>query len=115
MDIDEKMALRSTLLREIGKCRACRFCVDVCPTYEVSEGVESISSYGRLQILKYLINGLIDEDDPVLYPLYTCLQCKRCDIVCKGKGQNLEVSNLIRLGRSLLSHDLVGGGRNEDL
>ena len=115
MDINETKAIRSTLLEETGKCRACRFCVDVCPTYQASEGVESISSYGRLQILKYLINGLIDEDDPILYPLYTCLQCGRCDIVCKGKGQNLEVSNLIRLGRSLLSRDLVRGGKNEDL
>jgi glycolate oxidase iron-sulfur subunit len=102
-----------TLLREVGKCRACRFCVDVCPAYQATEGIESMSPYGRLQILKYLLNGTLDEDDPIVYSLYSCLQCGRCDRLCKAKGQNLEVSYLIRLGKCHLCQGLVKGKRNE--
>lgn len=113
MDINETKAIRSTLQEETAKCRACRFCVDVCPAYQATEWVESMSPYGRLQILKYLINGTLDEDDPLIYSLYTCLQCGRCDLLCKAKGQNLEVSHLIRMGKYLLSQGLVKGKKSE--
>jgi Fe-S oxidoreductase len=102
-----------TLVKEVAKCRACRFCVDVCPAYQATEGVESMAPYGRLQILKYLLNGTLDEDDPIVYSLYSCLQCGSCDRLCQAKGQNLEVSYLIRLGKYLLSQGLVKGGRDE--
>jgi Fe-S oxidoreductase len=102
-----------TLLKEAGKCRACRFCVDACSLYQATEGVESMAPYGRLQIIKYLLNGTLDEDDPIVYSLYSCLQCGRCDRVCQAKGQNLEVSYLIRLGKYLLSQGLVKGGKDE--
>ena len=102
-----------TLLREVAKCRACRFCVDVCSLYQATEGVESMAPYGRLQIIKYLLNGTLAEDDPIVYSLYSCLQCGRCDRLCQAKGQNLEVSYLIRLGKYLLSQGLVKGGQDE--
>jgi len=103
---------KETLLKEIGKCRSCRFCVDVCPTYQASEGVESMSAYGRLQIMKYLLNGTLVFDDALTFCLYSCLQCKRCEVVCKSKGQNLEITELIQLGRSLLSPKLAQGGKH---
>lgn len=113
MGVDQGEAIRETLLKEIAKCRACRFCVDVCPAYQATEGVESMAPYGRLQILKYLLNGMLDEDDPIIYSLYSCLQCGRCDRVCQAKGQDLEVSKLIRLGKYLLSQGLVKGKKSE--
>jgi len=113
MDINENHAIRETLLKEIGKCRACRFCVDACSLYQATEGVESMAPYGRLQILKYLLNGMLDEDDSIVYSLYSCLQCGRCDRVCQAKGQNIEVSYLIRMGKYLLSQGLVKGNKNE--
>lgn len=100
--------LRATLLEEISKCRACRFCVDVCPTYQSSEGVESMSAYGRLQTMKYLLNGVLSFDDAMTYLLYSCLQCRRCERVCKSKGQNLDICSTIQLGRYFLSRDLLG-------
>ncbi len=103
---------KTKLLKEITKCRACRFCVDVCPTYQASVGVESMSAFGRLQILKYLLKGRLKLDDAMTFCLYTCLQCKRCEIICKSKGQNLEICELIQLGRSLVSPALVKGGKN---
>ena len=113
MGVDQGEAIRETLLKEIAKCRACRFCVDACSLYQATEGVESMSPYGRLQILKYLLNGMLDEDDPIIYSLYSCLQCGRCDRVCQAKGQDLEVSKLIRLGKYLLSQGLVKGKKSE--
>jgi len=113
MGVDQREAIRETLLKEIGKCRACRFCIDVCPAYQATEWVENMSPYGRLQILKYLINGTLDEDDPLIYSLYSCLQCGRCNLLCKAKGQDLEVSNLIRMGKFLLSQGLVKGKKSE--
>lgn len=113
MDLTHDKMTRNTLVKEIGKCRACRFCVDVCPAYQATEWVESMAPYGRLQIIKYLLDGTLDEDDPLVYSLYTCLQCGRCDLLCKAKGQDLEVSNLIRMGKCLLSEGLVKGKKNE--
>ncbi len=107
-----KKNAKEKLLNEIAKCRSCRFCVDVCPTYQASQGVESMSAFGRLQILKYLLNGTLRLDDAMIFCLYTCLQCRRCETICKSKGQNLEICELIQLGRSLVSPTLVKGGKH---
>ncbi|MBN2034643.1 MAG: (Fe-S)-binding protein [Deltaproteobacteria bacterium] len=106
---------RKMLLQEFAKCRSCRFCVDVCPTYQASEGVESFSAYGRVQIIKYLFSGMLPFDDSLVYCLYSCLQCRRCDVVCKSKGQNLDVCELILRGRRLLSKRLERGGKHAKL
>ena len=103
------------LLKELAKCRSCRFCVDVCPTYQAFGGVESFSSYGRMQIIKHLLNGMLELDDALTYCLYSCLQCRRCEIVCKSKGQNLDICELIQRGRSLLSDRLVRRGKHAEL
>ena len=115
MDIREREVAKNTLLKETAKCRACRFCVDACSLYQATEGVESMAPYGRLQILKYLLNGMLDEDDPIVYSVYSCLQCGRCDRMCQAKGQNLEVSQLIRLGKYLISQGLVKGAQSEKI
>lgn len=106
---------REKLLKEIAKCRSCRFCVDVCPTYQASGGVESFSAYGRLQIIKYLLNGTLEFDDSLTYCLYSCLQCRRCEVMCKSKGQHLEICEMIGLGRRLLSGRLAQGGKDAKL
>jgi len=113
VDVSQKDGVKETLLEEISKCRACRFCVDVCPTYQASEGVESMSAYGRLQIIKYLLKGTLIFDDALAYLLYSCLQCRRCEVTCKSKGQNLHICEIIQLGRYLLSRNLVEGSRSE--
>jgi len=101
------------LLKEIAKCRSCRFCVDVCPTYQASEGVESMSAYGRLQILKSLLQGTLVFDDALAYLFFSCLQCRRCERICQSKGQNLEICKILQLGRTLLSGALVEGKAHE--
>jgi glycolate oxidase iron-sulfur subunit len=104
---------KTQLLKEIAKCRACRFCVDVCPTYQASVGVESMSAYGRLQILKYLLVGMLTFDDSISYLLYSCLQCRRCETICKSKGQNIDISRVIHMGRTVLSRNLFEGSDND--
>jgi Fe-S oxidoreductase len=113
MDVSDGEKARETLLKEIAKCRSCRFCVDVCPTYQASDGVESMSAYGRLQIIKYLLQGTLLFDDALTYLLYSCLQCRRCERTCKSKGQNLDICRILQLGRTLLSRVLVEGKGHE--
>ena len=113
--MNKKDTAKETLLKEIARCRSCRFCVDVCPTYQASDGVESVSAYGRLQIMKYLIIGILEFDDSLTYCLYSCLQCRRCEVICKSKGQNLDICAIIQMGRSLLSQNLVQGNGNEKI
>jgi Fe-S oxidoreductase len=110
--VNRESEIKDALLKEIAKCRSCRFCVDVCPTYQASDGIESMCAFGRLQTLKYLLSGPLKMDDPLAYCLYSCLQCKRCEVVCKSKGQNLDICRLILLGRSLVSQRLVEGAPN---
>jgi Fe-S oxidoreductase len=110
VELKETVDIRRRLLEEIARCRSCRFCVDVCPTYQASVGLESLSAYGRLQIMKYLLTGILEFDDALTYCLYSCLQCRRCEVVCKSKGQNLDICELIQIGRALLSSSLVKGG-----
>jgi Fe-S oxidoreductase len=111
LDVSENA--RETLLKELAKCRSCRFCVDVCPTYQASDGVESMSAYGRLQIIKYLLQGTLHFDDAMTYLLYSCLQCRRCERICKSKGQNLDICMILKTARALLSPVLVEGKGHE--
>lgn len=99
--------VKEILLKEIIKCKACRFCVDACATYQASQGVETLSAYGRLQTLRYLLLGTLALDDALIYSLYSCMQCRRCEVICKSKGQDLEICSIIKMGRSILSQDLV--------
>ncbi|MFH2127666.1 MAG: (Fe-S)-binding protein [Pseudomonadota bacterium] len=94
---------KQSLMDELAKCRACRFCVDVCPTYQVSQGLEAWSSFGRLQIIRHLLTGQLELDDALSYALYSCLQCRRCENVCKSKGQDLDICQIIQQGRSYLA------------
>ncbi len=109
----ERQKRKDWVLEGTSKCRACRFCVDVCPTYQAVDGIESMCAFGRLQILRYLLCGTLNLDDSLSYCLYTCLQCKSCEVVCKSKGQNLEICDLIRIGRSLVTDRLVQGTDND--
>lgn len=111
--MSDREEARESLLKEVAKCRSCRFCVDVCPTYQASEGLESMSAYGRVQILKYLLQGMLPFDHALIYMLYSCLQCRRCERICKSKGQNLDICRILRQGRALLSRALVEGRGNE--
>ena len=109
MSESERQKRKDWVMEGTSACRACRFCVDVCPTYQAADGNESMCAFGRLQILKYLLCGPLTLDDSLSYCLYTCLQCKSCEVVCKSKGQNLEICDLIRIGRSLVTDRLVQG------
>lgn len=113
--MSESENVKQTLLGEVARCRGCRFCVDVCPTYQASEGVESMSAYGRVQIIKYLLTGVLEFDDSLTYSLYSCLQCRRCEVICKSKGQDLDICKIFQMGRSLLSQNLVQGSRHEKI
>ena len=107
--MSEREGLKDNLLTEIAKCRCCRFCLDVCPTYQATIGVENLSSFGRIQILRYLLTGTLELDDSLTYALYSCLQCGRCKVVCKSKGQDIDITEVIKRGRSYLAPHYLSG------
>jgi len=107
--------IKEMLIKEINKCRACRFCVDACATYQVSEGYEALSAYGRLQTLRNLLSGALEMDDALIYTLYSCMQCKRCEIICKSKGQDVDICRIIKMGRSLLSGEMLKETHDEEI
>lgn len=108
--MSDNVSPKEHLLNEIAKCRCCRFCVDVCPTYQATTGVETLSSFGRLQTLRHLLTGVLELDDALTYALYSCLQCGRCEVVCKSKGQAIDITEVIKLGRSYLAPNYIPGG-----
>ncbi|MGD9123661.1 MAG: hypothetical protein PVG60_01145, partial [Desulfarculaceae bacterium] len=64
-------------------------------------------------IIRHLLNGMLEVDDGLTYALYSCLLCKRCENVCKSKGQNIDICRVIQLGRMHLAPQyLKGGGRD---
>ena len=111
--VSQEQSTEEFLLSEINKCKACRFCIDSCGTYLASQGVEPLSAYGRMQTIKYLILGTLDLDDSLIYTLFSCMQCKRCEVTCHSKGQDLPICDVIRKGRTYLLNKMLTGSRDE--
>lgn len=107
MNTKTKDEIRKDLTTELDKCVRCRFCLYACPTFQASEKNETMGPFGRIQTLRYLFKKKLEQDDSVIYPIYTCLNCGHCGLICQKLAGGLEVDKLIRLGRSLLSEELV--------
>ena len=62
MDVKNDEDIKKNLLQELARCRACRFCLDVCPTYQASVGVvlgleDAVVAVADAQDLPALVQG----------------------------------------------------------
>jgi glycolate oxidase iron-sulfur subunit len=71
----------------LDRCISCGFCLPACPTYELT-GVETSSPRGRINLMRAIETGVLDEDDPtVVEESSFCLGCRACEPVCPAGVQ----------------------------
>jgi glycolate oxidase iron-sulfur subunit len=71
----------------LDRCISCGFCLPACPTYELT-GVETSSPRGRINLMRALETGTLDDDDAtVLEESSFCLGCRACEPVCPAGVQ----------------------------
>jgi glycolate oxidase iron-sulfur subunit len=71
----------------LDRCISCGFCLPACPTYGLT-GVETSSPRGRINLMRALETGALDDDDPTaLEESSFCLGCRACEPVCPAGVQ----------------------------
>jgi glycolate oxidase iron-sulfur subunit len=77
----------------LDQCISCGFCLPACPTYAITKQ-EPSSPRGRINLMRALEAGTLEEDDPKLADESSfCLGCRACEPVCPAGvqyGQLLE-------------------------
>ena len=79
----------------LDSCVHCGFCLQACPTYLALED-ENDSPRGRIVLMRSLLEGSIERDDPSAREhLDRCLGCRACETACPSGvpyGQLLEAT-----------------------
>jgi glycolate oxidase iron-sulfur subunit len=79
----------------LDPCVHCGFCLQACPTF-LATGDEADGPRGRIELMRALERGELDEGDPALaWHLDRCLGCRGCEPVCPsgvGYGLGLEAA-----------------------
>ncbi|HET7564552.1 MAG TPA: heterodisulfide reductase-related iron-sulfur binding cluster [Gemmatimonadaceae bacterium] len=79
----------------IMTCVHCGFCLQACPTYRVL-GDENDSPRGRILLMRSLVEGELDVEDPAVHThISRCLGCRACETACPSGvpyGQLLEAT-----------------------
>jgi glycolate oxidase iron-sulfur subunit len=71
----------------LDRCISCGFCLPACPTYELT-GVETSSPRGRINLMRAIETGLLDDEDAtVVEESSFCLGCRACEPVCPAGVQ----------------------------
>ncbi|WP_067934648.1 (Fe-S)-binding protein [Alicyclobacillus kakegawensis] len=76
-------------------CVHCGFCLEVCPTYQETSD-ENLSPRGRVYLIKQAAQGLLELDEGLENPVFSCLDCRACESVCPS---GVEVGALIEKAR----------------
>ena len=82
------------LIVEIDSCDECEKCVDVCPTYIVSEE-DLFSPLRRLKSAKQIFEGE-KVSERIVESIYNCPECARCDEVCP---KEIKISEIVAIAR----------------
>jgi glycolate oxidase iron-sulfur subunit len=81
------------------QCNRCGYCETVCPTYMLT-GRETLSSRGRNQFMRLLIEGRAVNAADAQEALSTCLLCGACSSACYAK---VPTPDIVLEGRRSLS------------
>lgn len=86
----------------LDSCVHCGFCLQACPTF-LATGDEADGPRGRIELMRALERGELNEDDQALaWHLDRCLGCRGCEPVCPsgvGYGLGLEAARERLTGR----------------
>ena len=84
----------------IDACVHCGFCLQACPTY-VNLQDENDSPRGRIQLMKEVLEGTLEADDPdVNAHLDRCLGCRACETACPS---GVPYGHLLEAARATLA------------
>lgn len=83
------------LLEQIDTCTECEACMEVCPTYKVTDN-PLYSPKGRLQAAQRLFKDG-ESDDSVIEGFYNCPKCMACETVCP---EEIEISKIVAAVRN---------------
>lgn len=71
----------------LDRCISCGFCLPACPTYGLTR-VETSSPRGRINLMRAIETGALEEDDPTVVDESSfCLGCRACEPVCPAGVQ----------------------------
>ncbi len=85
------------IVDQAKSCTECNACMDVCPTYKVTDEVQ-FSPIGRLQAAIKVFEG--DEvSERMIEGLNNCLSCTACDDVCP---EGIKITEIVIKSRSKL-------------
>ncbi|MFV9511409.1 (Fe-S)-binding protein [Tepidibacillus sp. LV47] len=80
------MILLTELQKELrydltNACVQCGYCLPVCPTYMTMER-ETHSPRGRINLVKMVAEGRIQDITQIMEPLELCVGCRACETAC---------------------------------
>lgn len=77
---------------KILKCNRCGFCLEVCPTYVISQNEANVAR-GRVRLARLVCEGNYkwDSDPEIEENIKSCLLCKACVAVCPSTVKTDEI------------------------
>ncbi|MEA4900615.1 (Fe-S)-binding protein [Desulfitobacterium sp.] len=80
----------------LNTCNKCGSCHTACKTYKV-DGAETRVARGRVQLIKAVVDGKLDPNDPVYEDaIMSCLVCGECALACPS---GVHANELVMLAR----------------
>lgn len=78
-----------------AQCIRCGFCIETCPTFAVT-GNEAESPRGRIRLIEYADQGVLDWNADVRLHIDNCLGCRACETACPSGVRYGEILELAR-------------------
>ncbi|KLU59506.1 lactate utilization protein A [Peptococcaceae bacterium CEB3] len=84
------MGVLNDVYEMLNTCNKCGFCLTACKTYK-TDLREPMSPRGRIQLIKKLVDGVIEPDRDYEDAINSCLLCGECAVACPSgvKGNEL--------------------------
>jgi glycolate oxidase iron-sulfur subunit len=94
MDSQEKQDRQETK-KMVDRCNKCGLCMSTCPVYQQIL-IEAASPRGRIQMVKYLLEGKASLSKRFKEIILTCLLCETCVVNCPSGVRHDQVFNDLR-------------------